>query len=61
MLPSSGVGKILGVLLLDGDVVLEGHVRDLNILTAPLAEQLDLRELGHHVDWGLQLNWGVLV
>merc|ERR1719154_382971 len=57
---SGGVGEVLGVLLLDGDVVLEGHVRDLNVLAAPLAEQLDLWELGHHVDWGLQLDWGVL-
>merc|ERR1719435_423517 len=57
---SSGrVGKILGILLLDSDVILEGHVRDLNILAAPLSEQFDFGELSHHGGWGL-LNWGIL-
>ena len=32
----------LGELLLDGDVVLEGHVGNLNVLGAPLVEQLDV-------------------
>ena len=42
VLPSGGVRDKLGELLLDGDVVLEGHVRHLDILGAPLVEQLDV-------------------
>ena len=57
--PSSRVGKVLGILLLDCNVILEGHVGDLNILAAPLSKQLDLRELSHYGCWGL-LNWGIL-
>merc|ERR1719427_931783 len=56
---SSRVGKILGILLLDCNVILEGHVGDLDILAAPLSEQLDFGELSHHGGWGL-LNWGIL-
>merc|ERR1719422_2399906 len=37
---SSRVGKVLGILLLDCNVILEGHVGDLNILAAPLSNSL---------------------
>merc|ERR1719186_590408 len=47
--PSSGVGKIPGVLLLHSDVILQGHVRNLNIVTAPLSEKLNFWELWHHL------------
>merc|ERR1719445_880991 len=50
-IPSSGVGKVLGILLLHGNVVLEGHVRHLHVLTGPLPKKLDLRQLGHHGRW----------
>ena len=55
-LPASGVGKKLGELLLDGDVVLEGHVRHLDVLAAPLPEQLDLGDLGEDGGGGLHLG-----
>ena len=55
-LPASGVGKKLGELLLDGDVVLEGHVGHLDVLAAPLPEQLDLGDLGEDGGRGLHLG-----
>merc|ERR1719228_2512931 len=46
---SSGrMGKILGIFLLNGDVVLERHVRHLDFLAGPFPEQFDLRQLGHY-------------
>merc|ERR1719481_1926158 len=42
------MGKILGIFLLDGDVVLERHVRNLDFLTGPFTEQFDLGQLSHH-------------
>merc|ERR1719427_2388294 len=54
-IPSSGVGEILGILLLHGNVVLEGHVRHLHVLTGPLPEKLDLRQLRHHCRWLLNV------
>ena len=50
-LPSGGVRDELGELLLDGDVVLEGHVGHLDVLGAPLVEQLDVHPglLGDHL------------
>merc|ERR1719347_286524 len=47
-IPASRVRKILGVLLLDSNVVLERHIRHLDVLTGPLSEQLDLRLLSLH-------------
>ena len=34
-IPRSGVGKVTGSLLLNGNVILERHVLDMNILGAP--------------------------
>merc|ERR1740123_1510992 len=42
---SSRVGHVAGVLLLHCNVILERHVRDRDILTAPLAEKHDLWKL----------------
>merc|ERR1719228_3044016 len=40
---SSGrVRKILGIFLLDGDIILERHVRNLDFLAGPFPEQFDL-------------------
>merc|ERR1719369_946500 len=47
--PSSRVGQISGILLLHGNVILQGHVRDLYIIAAPLAEQFDLRQLSQNL------------
>merc|ERR1740123_2460312 len=42
---SSRVGHVAGILLLHCNVILERHVRDRDILTAPLAEKHDLWKL----------------
>merc|ERR1719228_3259856 len=54
--PAGRVGQELGELVLGGDVVLEGHVGHLDILAAPLAEELDLGDLGNDGRWGQLLN-----
>ena len=54
--PPGRVGQELGELVLGGDVVLEGHVGHLDILAAPLAEELDLGDLGNDGRWGQLLN-----
>ena len=44
--PPGRVGDELSELVLGGDVVLERHIRHLDILAAPLPEELDLGERG---------------
>merc|ERR1719510_2942812 len=57
--PPSRVGQELGELVLGGDVVLQGHVGHLDILAAPLPEELHLRDLGNDRGGGQLLHGGL--
>ena len=55
--PPGRVGDELSELVLGGDVVLERHVGHLDILAAPLPEELDLGDLGDDRSGGNLLHW----
>ncbi len=56
------VRQKLAELLFDGDVILEGHVRNVDLIAAPLSEELDFRQLrrAHDVDHGATSGSGSL-
>ena len=55
-IPPSRVGQELRELVLGGDVVLKGHVGHLDVLAAPLPEELHLGDLGNDRGGGQLLH-----